>query len=170
MLKKICLPFFICLCFVLIGCGGTRTYSVQDLAAAEIQRQLPGTVNIKTAMETTYFHEIGLYNYELNLEEGVQNQYAKSLGALFQEGLKADTAETNIIITALDTSIFPIAGIIIDVRLFFRVEIFDEQMEKQKTVMIYGFGSDEDGNVALSKAITNSFYQLLPELEEMFVQ
>lgn len=43
-------------------------------------------------------------------------------------------------------------------------------MNRQKTIMVYGFGSDSNGNRALEKAVANSYYQLLPALEELSVR
>lgn len=158
--------------FFLAGCWGVREYRVPNDAphSMQIDRKLPGSVNVAISVEPVYNYELGNYDYKLYLEQGVKKHYQAFLSQCFQGGIKPKPADVNLHVTALDVSIFPIAGIIIDIRLFFKVEIFDKEMQKQKTVMVYGFGSAPDGNKALEKAITNSCYQLLPDMEELFVR
>ena len=154
------------------GCGGVYDYRLVNVQSISMDGQLPGDVSLKVASEDIYHHSLGIKSYRLFVKDAIERQYKDSLGKCFEKGIN-DNAETGIIITVLDTSTFPISTIINDIRLFFRIEIMkkgDVKMEKQKTVMIYGFGSDPDGNKAMEKAVGNSVYQLLPILEEMFIR
>ncbi|NUM33566.1 MAG: hypothetical protein HUU50_03430 [Candidatus Brocadiae bacterium] len=162
--------FFIVLC--LCCCSGTHIYKIEKPQSININlvKKLPGTVSFKVAAETIYHHNLGYKKYQLYVKDAMEKQLSESLGQCFEGGVQAENAETNLIITALDTSTFPIASIINDVRLFFRVEVFDQKMSRQKTTTVYGFGCDADGTVALGKAVSNSFYQLLPVLEELFIR
>lgn len=155
---------------LLFGCGGVHHYQIEKAQPTTIAKKLPGTVSLKVFAETIYHHTLGMHKYELYVKEAVEKQFQESLRESFEGGLLPEGAETNILVTALDTSTFPIADVINDVRLFFRVEIFDQKMNRLKTLTIYGFGCDAQGNVALGKAAVNSFYQLLPVLEELFIR
>ena len=151
------------------GCWGTHEFRVQCIPKIAMDKKLPGKVSFKVSTQEIYSHKLGFHEYKLHLKNGINVCYKKLLSEVFEGGVSQKVSDVNLFITALDTSIFPIASVIIDIRLFFKVEIFDKNMQKQKTAMIYGFGSDPDGNKALEKAISNSFYQLLPYLEEIFV-
>lgn len=161
---------------VLTGCGGLYEYRVNNLASLPWDKKFPGDVSLSVATEPVYNHGWGFYEYKLHVRDGVQKQYQHLLNQCFEGGCKNEGGNIHLIVTALDTSTFPVGSMLIDIRLFFRVEIFymhsNAQKRKQKTVMIYGFGSDSNGNGnhAMEKAVANSFYQLLPTLEEMFGQ
>lgn len=154
----------------LYGCGGTREYSLQSPQEIPMEKKLPGTVNLKVFSPPKYQDNLGLYKYNVRLKEAITKQYEFSLQKLFEGGLKEKRTETNIHVTSLDTSIFPISGLVIDIRVFLKIEIFDANMGKLKTINIYGFGSAEDGNKALQKAVANSFHQLIPTVEELFIR
>lgn len=168
------LRFFLCLlvisCFMM-GCGGTYQYRLEKIEPVQPAKTLPGTVNLKSdGIQEVYHHELGFHKYELYVKDAVVKQFRDSLARCFADGIKDEQADVNIVVTALDTSTFPIGSIINDVRLFFRVEIFDQKMNLQKTTTIYGFGSSENGNRAMEKAVSNAFKQLLPLLEEMYIR
>ena len=160
------------LCCLGAGCGGLQEYRVQNLPNMAWDKKFPGDVSLTVATEAVYNHSWGFYDYKLYVKDGVQKGYEHFLKQCFEGGYKPENGSIQLVVTALDISTFPIGGLLIDIRLFFRVEVFyqqsNQQKRKQKTVMVYGFGSDSDGNKALEKAIANSFYQLLPYLEEMF--
>ncbi len=162
--------FFLACC--LCCCTGTYDYKIEKAQNINVNvlKKLPGTVTFKVAAESIYHHNLGPKNYRLHVKDAMEKQLKESLAQCFEGGVKEESAETNLIITALDTSTFPIANLINDVRLFFRVEVFDQKMSRQKTTTVYGFGCDADGNIALGKAVSNSFYQLLPILEELFIR
>ncbi len=155
---------------LLSSCG--QLYEFHSQKAQDIIQDKPfgGTVSLKVAVPPTFNFAWGFDEFKLYVKEAVEKQYIYTLKKCFEGDLVEGTAETNIVVTALDMSIFPIASLVYDVRLFFRVEIYDSSMSKQETFMIYGFGSDSDGNRALEKAVANSFYQLLPSLEDLFVR
>jgi hypothetical protein len=164
------------LCVLVTGCGGLYEYRVQNMASLPWDKKFPGDVSLSVATEPVYNHAWGFYEYKLHVRDGVEKEFQHLLNQCFEGGCKAEGGNIHIVVTALDTSTFPIGSLLIDIRLFFRVEIFyqpsNAPKRKQKTVMVYGFGSDStgNGNHALEKAIANSFYQLLPTMEEMFGQ
>lgn len=164
---KYILTFFL---LFLCCCGGTREYRLSETQEISMGTKFPEGVSLKIFANEKYQDSLGIYTYNVYLKEAISKQYSFSLKKAFSNGLKKDLAETNIHITSLDTSIFPIAGLIIDIRVFFKIEIFDKNMSKLKTLRIYGFGSAQDGNKALEKAIVNSFHQLIPVLEELFIR
>ncbi|WP_372368164.1 hypothetical protein [Candidatus Uabimicrobium sp. HlEnr_7] len=161
---------FIFFILFLYGCGGTREYRLQEPQKISVEKKLPGNVNLKVFSPPKYQDNLGLYKYNIHLKDAITKQYEFSLRNLFENELQKDRAETNIHVTSLDTSIFPISGLVIDIRVFLKIEIFDTKMRKLKTLKIYGFGSAEDGNKALQKAVANSFHQLIPAVEELFVR
>ena len=157
----------------IIGCGSVYDYRLQQPQLAKYDKKLPGDVSFKVAAEDIYHHALGINKYNLHVREAIEKQFAANLQECFSKGINPKNAETTIFITVLDTYTFPIADLINDIRLFFRVEIFkrvDNKLEKQKTLTVYGFGSDTSGNRAIEKATLNAFYQLLPTLEELFIR
>ena len=157
------------LLLITTSCGGTSEYRLEKVQKILYDKTFQGTVNINKIAVPEVFHEtLGFYDYNLYLRDAIKRQYTKSLEKCFAGGLVEKNAEYNFIITSLDISTFPIASVLIDIRIYLQIEIFDKRMEKVKTVMIYGFGSDPNGNRALEKAVRNSFYQLIPPLEELF--
>ncbi len=155
----------------LVNCGGTHIYKLESISENIATRKpLPGTVSLKVAAEPVYHHALGINKYELYVQEAVEKQFQHSLQNSFAGGFTEKQAETNLIVTAIDTSTFPISNVINDIRIFFRVEIFDREMQLQKTWTIYGFGSDPEGHRAMEKAVANAFWQLVPILEEMFIR
>lgn len=164
----------LCICLIsilLVGCGGTHQFRAEKTEPVLAAKQLPGTVSLKTeGIQEIYHHSLGVHKYELYVREAIQKQFHDSLTRSFAGGVKDSPAESNLVVTAIDTSVFPVAGVISDVRLFLRVEIFDHKMNLQKTAAIYGFGSSEEGSRAMEKASANAFRQLLPLLEEMYVR
>lgn len=170
-LSKQIVMFFMCICILgMIGCGGTYHYKLQKTQVTAFAKKIPGSVNFKVSAEKTYSHAVGTRLYKLYVKEAVEKQFKESLSKCFEKGIEKESPDITIMITAIDTSILPIAYIINDVRLYFRIEIFDKDMNKQKTLTIYGFGSDPDGNKALEKSLANTFHQLLPVLEELFIR
>lgn len=169
-MSRFIISIFITGLCLLIGCGGTYEYRVEKLAAVSYDKKFPDSISLSVSTESVYNHTLGFKTYKLYIEEGVKKYYEHALSQCFTGGLIPQPADINIAVTAMDTSIFPIAGLIIDIRLFFKVQILNKKMQKEKTAMIYGFGSDPDGSRALEKAVANSFYQLLPYLEELFVR
>ena len=168
--EKNTLLLFIACC--LLCCAGTYDYKIEKAQNINIDvvKKMPGTISFKVSAEPIYHHTLGYKNYKLHVKDALEKQLLESLAQCFEGGLRQENAETNLIITALDTSTFPINDVINDIRLFLRVEIFDQKMSRQKTLTIYGFGCDANGNIALGKAVANSFYQLLPVLEELFIR
>lgn len=115
----------ICCLLLLTGCGGVYHYhlqNVQEIGFPE-NKKMPGNVSLKVSAEKIYNHVLGFKTYKLYLREGIEKQYTDSLNNCFSKGLKKGSAENNVIVTAMDTSIFPIADIINDIRIFLKVEI-----------------------------------------------
>jgi len=163
--------FMIFLMMVLFcGCGGTYQYQVETPQEITITKKIMGTVSFQVSAEEVYHHKLGINHYNLHVKDAIEKQFSKSLAESFEGGLVKEKGDIHLMITALSTSTFPLKDIINDIRLFFRVEVFNENMQLQKTVTIYGFGTDPDGNIALAKAVANMYYLLLPTLEELFIR
>ncbi len=169
-MEKLAYYFALLSILFLVGCGGTYHYQLQNIQNITADKTLPGNVSLSISSQDKYNHALGFYHYELYVKDAVEKQFKDSLGRCFSQGLVEKNGSTHVAITTLDASIFPISSVITDVRLFFRVQIFDQSMQLQKTVTIYGFGSNPDGNIALEKATANAFFQLLPILEELFIR
>ena len=168
MFRNIIILFF---SIVLIcGCGGVYEYKVPEVQDICITHKLPGTVSFTVSAEECYHHDIGVNHYSIFVKDAVEKQCEKSLADTFEGGLVPKNGDVHIMITALNTSAFPITNIINDIRLFFRIEIFDKEMKLQKTAVLYGFGTAKDGNYALKFAVGNMYYQILPLLEELFIR
>ena len=157
----------ICLC--MIGCGGTREYRVVKTTGVKYNQQFPGSIALTINSEKIYTQTVGLYDYKLHLQEGLQKYYEEFLKQQFKGGVN-NKSEFGVSVTVLDTSIFPVAGVIFNVTIVLKVEFTDKKLGRQKTFSIYGLGTSTDGNQALEKAINNSLWQLVPHLEEQFAK
>lgn len=153
-----------------VGCGGTYEFRVQKFPEIPLNQIFPESVSLKVSSEDIYNYNLGFSDYKLYVREGIEKHYEYMLAKCFNEVLKDKTADVNLQISTLGVSILPLKGVMMDIRLSFKVEIFNKELRKEKTVVIDGFGSDPDGNRALEQAIGLSFRQLLPTLEDMYVK